>query len=121
MRRGILLFLILLFVSGCTTLNGSSPFHYVPSLNTTQQNNATLGIEKFEDVRPEGDKLATKNIPDLSEKVTAKVLEDFRSSKLFSDIDFPPHHKKDDFILKGDIKRFYWKTKHNPIKFYPDC
>jgi len=119
MKRDLLLFCLLFFVSGCSTLNGSVPFHYVPSLSTMPQNTAKLGMEKFVDSRPSDDKLATKNIPDVDEKVTSKLLEDFRSSRMFSDIDFPPLRNKDGLILKGEIKRFYWKTKDNPIKFIP--
>jgi ABC-type uncharacterized transport system auxiliary subunit len=84
-----------------------------------QQNNAVLGMEKFVDSRPVDDKEVTKSIPDIDEKVTAKLLEDFRSSGMFAGVDFPARRDKDDLIVKGEIKRFYWKTKHNPIKFIP--
>jgi len=119
MKIVILAFCWLFLVSGCTTLNGSEPFRYVPSLNTMQQNNAFLGMEKFVDSRPVDDKEVTKSIPDIDEKVTAKVLDDFRSSRMFAVLDFPASSDKDDLIVKGEIKRFYWKTKHNPIKFIP--
>ena len=119
MKRAILALCLLLLVSGCTTLNGSVPFRYVPSLNTMQQNDAGLGMEKFVDSRPADDQEVTKSIPDIDEKVTSKVLEDFRSSGTFARVDFPPRRDKDDLIVKGEIKRFYWKTNHNPIKFVP--
>jgi hypothetical protein len=119
MKRVILTFCWLFLVSGCTTLNGSAPFHYVPSLSTVQQNNAVLGMEKFIDSRPADDKAATKSITDVDENVTVKVLDDFRSSRMFAGVDFPVRHDKDDLIVKGEVKRFYWKTQHNPIKFIP--
>ena len=119
MKRVTLAFCWLFLVSGCSTLNGSVPFRYVPSLSTIQQNNAVLGMEKFVDSRPAEDKEITKGIPDIDEKVTAKVLEDFRSTGMFAGVDFPARRDKDDLIVKGEIKRFYWKTKHNPIKFIP--
>lgn len=106
-------------MSGCSTLNGSVPFRYVPSLSTMQQNDAAIGMDKFVDSRPADDREVTKAIPDIDEKVTSKVLEDFRSSGMFARVDFPARGDKDAFIVKGEIKRFYWKTKHNPVKFIP--
>ena len=119
MKRVILAFCWLFLVSGCSTLNGSVPFRYVPSLSTMQQNDAVIGMEKFADSRPADDKEVTKAIPDIDEKVTSKVLEDFRSTGMFARVDFPPRRDKDDLVIKGEIKRFYWKTNHNPIKFIP--
>jgi hypothetical protein len=54
-----------------------------------EQNDAVLGMEKFADSRPADDKEVTKGIPDIDEKVTAKVLDDFRSSGMFARVDFP--------------------------------
>lgn len=107
MRRSVLVFCLLFFVVGCTTLNGSVPFQYVPSLSTMEQRNINVGMEKFIDSRPAEDKLATDNIPDVDEKVTVKLLEDFRTSKMFSSVDFPVSRDKDSLILNGEIKRFY--------------
>ena len=98
-----ILFLILDF--WMCTVNGSVPFHYVPSLNTGKQSTATLGVEKFIDNRPADDKDTTKSISDVDEKITSKTLEDFRSSQMFSAINFPASHEKDDLIIKGEIKR----------------
>jgi hypothetical protein len=119
MKRIILAVCCLLLMSGCSTLNGSVPFRYVPSLSTMQQNDAAIGMDKFVDSRPADDREVTKAIPDIDEKVTSKVLEDFRSSGMFARVDFPARGDKDAFIVKGEIKRFYWKTKHNPVKFIP--
>ncbi len=119
MKRIILALCCLLLMSGCSTLNGSVPFRYVPSLSTMPQNDAAIGMDKFVDSRPADDREVTKAIPDVDEKVTSKVLEDFRSSGMFARVDFPARADKDAFIVKGEIKRFYWKTKHNPIKFIP--
>jgi hypothetical protein len=119
MKRIILALCCLLLMSGCSTLNGSVPFRYVPSLSTMPQNDAVIGMDKFVDSRPADDLEATKAIPDIDEKVTSKVLEDFRASGMFARVDFPSRGDKDAFIVKGEIKRFYWKTKHNPVKFIP--
>lgn len=94
-------------------------FHYVPSLNTGRQNNATLGVEKFADSRPADDKVATESISDIDDKVTSKILEDLRVSHMFSSIDFPASREKDDLIMKGEIKRFYWKETSNPVRYIP--
>ena len=113
------MFCWLFLLSGCSTLNGSVPFHYVPSLSSINQNSAVLGMEKFVDRRPAEDREATKSIPDIDEKITAKVLDDLKSSRMFADVHFPARSNEDNLIIKGEIKRFYWKTKHNPIKFIP--
>lgn len=76
-------------------------------------------MEKFVDSRPAGDLEVTACIPDVDEKITAKVIEDLQSSKIFADIEIPPYSESNDVILKGEIKRFYWKTTHNPIKYIP--
>jgi hypothetical protein len=119
MKKFALIFCSLFLLSGCSTLNGSVPFHYVPSLSSMHQNSAVLGMEKFVDRRPAEDQEATKSIPDIDEKITAKVLDDLKSSRMFADIHFPARNNEDNLIIKGEIKRFYWKTKHNPIKFIP--
>ena len=38
---------------------------------------------------------------------------------MFSAIDFPVRYEKDDLIIKGEIKRFYWKASANPIMYIP--
>lgn len=104
---------------GCATLNGTVPFKYVPSLPSREPINLRLGMEKLVDIRPEDDRSATESIADVDEKVTAKLLEDFRSSQIFATIGFPAQREKDDLIMKGEIKRFYWKMTPSPIIFIP--
>ena len=108
-----------LLLQGCATLVGSVPFKYVPSLAGGEPLNVRLGMEKLVDKRPDGDRSATESITDVDEKVTAKLLEDFRSSQMFAAVDFPIQSDKDDLILKGEIKRFYWKLTPSPIIFIP--
>jgi hypothetical protein len=100
-------------------LNGSVPFRYVPSLSTTEPIDARLGMERFADKRPADDRSATDNITDVDEKVTAKLPEDFRSSQLFAGVDFPAQPAKDELIMKGELRRFYWKLSPSPIAFIP--
>jgi len=76
-------------------------------------------MEKFVDRRPAGDQEVTDCIPDIDEKITLKVLDDLHSSRIFADIAIPARKEANDLILKGEIKRFYWKTTHNPIKYLP--
>jgi hypothetical protein len=78
-----------------------------------------LGMEKFVDSRPPDDRETTKSIPDIDEKITIKVLEDLQTSRIFADIEIPARREADDLILKGEIRRFYWKTTHNPLKYVP--
>ena len=108
-----------LLLQGCATLVGTVPFKYVPSLATGEPFSLRLGMERLVDKRPDGDRSATESIPDVDEKVTAKFLEDFRSSQMFIAVDFPVQGDKDDVVLKGEIMRFYWKLTPNPIAFIP--
>lgn len=114
---------IVLFVGtlleGCVTLNGSVPFKYVSSLPTGEPISLRAGMEKLVDSRPEDDRSATKSISDVDEKITSKLLEDFRSSQLFTAVDFPIQRDKDAVIIKGEIKRFYWKLTPSPVIFIP--
>ena len=114
-----LLFASMSVTTGCGTLNGTIPFRYVPSLPSAKPDKTVnLGVEKLLDNRPKDDKEATDAITDVDEKVTAKLIEDFRSSQIFASVDFPVE-KKDDLVLKGEIKRFYWKLSPSPIIFIP--
>jgi len=38
---------------------------------------------------------------------------------MFTAVDFPTQGDKDELILKGEIKRFYWKLTPSPIVFIP--
>ncbi|MEW6776239.1 MAG: hypothetical protein AB1405_08095, partial [Bdellovibrionota bacterium] len=75
-------------------------------------------LEKVTDARPPLDIKATKSIPDLSDKVTAKLLSDFRESQVFQATSFPVDPESD-VVLKVTIKRFYWKFKIYPTYFLP--
>jgi hypothetical protein len=94
-------------------------FRYDPSLRAGKSIGLRLGVEKFADKRPEKDRLTTRNIADVDEKVTGRLLEDFQAWQIFSAIDFPLQKDKDDLIMSGEIKRFYWKFSESPIKFIP--
>jgi hypothetical protein len=104
---------------GCATLNGTVPFKYVPSLPTGEPISLRVGMEKLTDVRSKDDRQATESIADVDEKITAKLLEDFRSSQIFTTIDFPVQKEKDAIVIKGEIKQFYWKLTPSPVIFIP--
>jgi hypothetical protein len=106
-------------LQGCATLNSSVPFRYVPSLITGEPTDLRLGMEKLADKRPEGDRSATESISDIDDKTTSKLLEDFRTTQIFAAVDYPPQPVKDDFIMKGEIRRFYWKLTPEPYIFIP--
>lgn len=114
-----LLFLSMLFLAGCASLNGNVPFQYQPSLTGSDKKiNKSVGMIVLKDKRPEADISNTKSIKDLPEKVTAKLLEDFEKSDIFTEI----HNRKkaeDDIIISGSIKRFMWKATPSPLMFIP--
>lgn len=108
-----------LMLNGCATLNGTTPFRYQPSMISGEPSRARLGVDVFADIRPSGDRSATKDITDVDEKVTEKVIEDLRSSDLFPSVSFPSRKDRDQIVVKGDIKRFYWKRVTCPIAYIP--
>lgn len=97
-------------IQGCTTYFGVMPFDYIPSLPSSEPINIRVGIEKLLDKRPETDRSTIKDTVDLDERVTHKLFEDFQSSKIFSEVDYPVKKERDMLIIKGDIKRFYYKS-----------
>lgn len=117
----IALFLCVL-IQGCAIgLHNSCtivPFDYVPSPPGNETISVRVGMEKLVDKRPESDRSATKRIVDVDEKVTAKLLEDFRSSRIFESVDYPVQ-KEDVLIIKGEIRRFYWKDAQTNIGAIP--
>jgi hypothetical protein len=118
---GILfLFCLSIFsLQGCATLNSSVPFKYVPSLTVAEPNEIHLGMERLVDKRPSDDRTATESVSDVDDKVTSTLLSDFRTSRIFASADYPPRQDRDNLIMKGEIKRFYWKYSPSPIIFIP--
>lgn len=97
-------------IQGCATYDiNMTAFEYIPSLPSSEPINIRVGIEKLLDKRPETDPSTTKDTVDLDGRITHKLFEDFQSSKIFSEVDYPVKKEKDVLIIKGDIKRFYCK------------
>lgn len=119
LRNNTLTPLLGILLAGCATLKGSTPFRYVPSLAVGEPVGLSVGVQKLEDKRPDDDRSVTQGIVDVDEKVTAKVSEDLRASQVFKALDFPIRREKNEVILKGEIKRFYWKLSPNPIALIP--
>ncbi|MDD5492981.1 MAG: hypothetical protein PHV60_09950 [bacterium] len=119
-RKAIYLILLsILLLSGCASLNGNVPFQYQPSLTASDNKiDKTAGMVMLKDNRPKDDVDNTKSIKDLPEKVTAKLLEDFKDSEIFTEI----HNRKkaeDDLVISGTINRFKWKATPSPLSFIP--
>ena len=106
-------------LQGCATLVSSVPFRYVPSLTVAEPNQLNVGMEELVDKRPAADIKSTQNISDVSDKVTATLLQDFTTSRIFHELNYPPQRDKDSLVIKGEINRFYWKYKPSPIIFIP--
>jgi len=107
----IIIFIISSVIQGCTTYDiDMTAFEYIPSLPSSEPINIRVGLEKLLDKRPETDRSTTKDMVDLDERVTHKLFEDFQSSKIFSGVNYPVKKEADILIIKGDIKRFYYKN-----------
>ena len=121
-RKKISLFIasiLILFSTGCASLNGNVPFQYQPSLLASSETiNKDAGMNLLIDQRPEGDKSYTKSIKDIPEKVTSKLIEDFEKSRLFKDIHFSSK-TGDALIIEGTVNRFMWKLYDTPIGYVP--
>jgi len=99
---------------GCTTLKGNIPFQYQPSLiSITKKINKDVGFNIVKDKRPESDINSTKKtIKDVPNKVTYKIMEDFKASNIFHEVNFPPKDS-DDIIINGTLHRFSWRADTN--------
>lgn len=115
-RTGTVLvsFVAICFLTSCTTLKGNIPFEYQPSLIAVSKKiNKKVGFNVLIDKRPDNEIRATeKPIQDITNKVTYKIIEDFRSSSIFDEVDFPVKDT-DDLIINGEINKFIWRTDDN--------
>jgi hypothetical protein len=121
--RSIFIFICLatLSVYGCASLDNSVPFTYSVPPCSEQPSQFILGLDMLKDNHPEGDKKATGKIDKIEELVTARLAEDLRSSRLFTGINFPSDKEKDTLIMRGEIKRFYWKMKPSLLAYAPEA
>ncbi len=121
-KKITLLFILglsMIVLNGCASLNGDVPFRYQPSLvSCNKKIDKTVGLNMLLDKRPDGDKAYTESIKDVSEKVTAKLLEDLDKSKIFKEIHYPSQ-VGDDIVINGTIDRFMWKFYAKTIYYIP--
>ena len=110
----LVLFISACFLTSCTTLKGNVPFGYQPSLvSVSKKIDKSVGFEVLEDKRPVNEIRATeKPIQDITNKVTYKIIEDFKTSVIFKEINFPAKDT-DDLIIKGEINKFVWREENN--------
>ncbi len=117
--RLLLLTGILALCSGCASLGSNVPFQYQPALIASgKQIPKTVGFEMLVDARPEKDKKYTAHIHDIPGKITSKVIDDFNTSHLFSDVHYPVK-ETDDIMVGGTIKRFKWKFYDKLFAYIP--
>ena len=117
----LLVFLVGVCIHGCASLDNSIPFTHAVVPHNEQPSLLVLGLDTLVDSRPEGDKKATENISNIEELITTRLAEDLRSSRLFTSVDFPSDKEKDTLIMKGEIKRFYWKMKPSLLAYAPEA
>jgi hypothetical protein len=118
LKRTLALFLCL-SIAGCASLNGEVPFRYTSSLVPVGQTiNKTVSVSEVIDARPDIDKAYTRSISDVTEKITAKLIEDFQKSGIFSGVHFGKT-ESDELILSPRVNRFIWKLYASPISYIP--
>ena len=110
----LVLFVSICFITSCTTLKGNVPFGYQPSLIAVSKKvNKNVGFDVLIDKRPSNEVKATERpIQDVTNKITYKIIEDFRSSGIFTEVNFPAKDT-DDLIIKGEINKFIWREDNN--------
>src|SRR3990172_1266719 len=91
---------ILMLTSGCAIgLKGSVPFQYTPTLPTGEPLRVHAAIQRVVVDIPPGDSRTTSGVGDISEKLTVKLLEDFRTSQVFEKLSFPQPAEGVDVVL----------------------
>jgi len=121
MSKIIYLLILVILVSGCTTVCKNNVFKYEPSpLAVTQKIEKTIGFNILIDNLPNEDKKYIKSIPGFSDRITAALLEDIRKSQIFRDIHLGVQ-PDDDLIINGKVNRFIWGKDNHPsiIPFSP--
>lgn len=104
--------------SGCVSLKGNTAFEYVPAMPKGTVP-VKVTIEQFSDMRPEFDQKKTKNIEPVAEKITRKIYDDFKESKLFEQVFAAAEGGAPDIAVKGRIYKFYWKNRPEWYVFVP--
>lgn len=95
---------------GCSSLKADVPFAYTPSLRMGQPIGGKAVFQQIQDVRPKKDRRSTREIPDCADKLTSKLVEDFRSTQLFGEVVYSPSPTDADFIITGRLEKFSWNT-----------
>lgn len=110
----------LLFLSGCASFPyGEKVFQYRPiPVPTTGKIEKSVGLNILVDALPAKDKTYAKNISNLCERITAKILEDFSASGIFTNIHLGVQ-PGDDISIGGTVNRFVWKGRNNPKVWIP--
>lgn len=111
--------LMLLTSSGCSSLKADVPFAYTPSLRLGQSIEGKAVFRQLQDVRSKKERRSAREIPDCADKLTTKLVGDFRSTRLFSDVDYSPSPTDADFIITGRLEKFSWNTGHVFTAFIP--
>jgi hypothetical protein len=126
-RRGLSMGLLLvvgsMLTQGCASFQGGAPSENGPTLASAEPSDLRLGMEMFVDARPEDERSVIDSsavrITVPSEEVTAKFVDDLRSSQMLTAVDFPVQSTEDHLIMKGEIRQFYWTFTTNPMLFMP--
>ena len=104
----------LLVFTGCMSLKGNVPFQYQPSLiSSSKKIDKSVGFNIANDARPEKQvKALEKTIKDIPNKLTYKMMEDFKASSIFREVNFPPQDS-DDIVINSTINQFSWRVNTN--------
>lgn len=106
-------------IGGCASLKADVPFAYTPSLREGETIQGRAVFQKIEDLRSKSHRRSTREIPDCAEKLTAKLVEDFRSTRVFTDVDYSPGSTDADYMITGQLEEFSWEAFYAPSYFIP--
>jgi len=111
--------LMLLTSTGCSSIKADVPFAYTPPLRMGQPIEGKAVFQHIDDVRSKRESRSTREISDCADKLTSKLVEDFRNTRLFSEVEYLPSATDADFVITGRLEKFSWNTGHVFTAFIP--
>src|SRR4030042_3091668 len=96
----------LLSSGGCSSLKADVPFKYAASLRSGEPIAGKALFRLIEDKRSKDDRNSTREITDCTEKLTGKLVDDFRTTRMFPDVDYAVGTSECDYVITGTLDEF---------------